>query len=394
MIRRDSWLCSMPPRNPQRQNCNSIQECAAVPRRRRRIPHRLLLAAAACYSSTAVIAEYSSLRPWAFARPYSFSPLPVEESYLHVSRRLRGGGGSDSEQDDPLDGETSKSSPHEASSYEADKAETSSDSSTAESSAALRLASLVPSLFQINNNVKFDASLDDDDRDSDLTTVPSDSAKASSFTRSTSTNGRGGAMLVKPKPAPPRRIFQWLAPLETDRVAPLADRLLVDDGDASTSRNNDPSASELDAAAKPTSYVPYRASSGHTKDVEAAASDGQPNEATSRTEALHVQSSQGGPDRVQSTGDLDTSGDVARSSAPELETDAAAPDEMNDDAQATQTYNISYGSTAEIGTVIVPESPYVSSGYVSVQNAKGLCVLVLHISHIRYGCRWCSVVFD
>jgi hypothetical protein len=361
----------MSQRNPQRPKCNSVQEWAA-PRRRRRIPHRLLLAAAACYCSAASTAEYSSLRPRACSRLSSFALLPVEGSAHHVWGRLRAGGGGDGdgEQNVPPDGDFSSSSSHEASSYDIDKADTSSDSSTAESSAALRLTSLVPSLFQMNNNVKFDASLDDDDRDGDLTTAPSDSARSSSFTRSTSTNGRGGAMLVKPK-APPRRIFQWLAPLETDRVAPLADRLIVDDGggDASavrTVRNNDPSTHEPDAAAKPTSYVPYRANS----QWKVPGKDGQPTETSLETEAPHEQSSQDDPGRVQSTEVTHANGDVTRSSAQELEVDVGETDEINDDAHATQLHIISHGSTAEIDAEIVPETPYVSSGYVSVQNAE------------------------
>jgi hypothetical protein len=363
----------MSQRNPQRPKCNSVQEWAA-PRRRRRIPHRLLLAAAACYCSAASTAEYSSLWPRACSRLSFFALLPIEGSAHHVWGRLRAGGGGDGdgEQNVPPDGDYSPSSSHEASSYDIDKAETSSDSSTAESSAALRLTSLVPSLFQMNNNVKFDASLDDDDRDGDLTTAPSDSARSSSFTRSTSTNGRGGAMLVKPKAPPPRRIFQWLAPFETDRVAPLADRLIVDDGgggDASavrTVRNNDSGTHELDAVAKPTSYVPYRANS----QLKVPGKDGQPTEASSKIEAPHEQSSQDDPGRVQSTEATHATGDVTRSSAQELEVDVGETDEINDDARATQLHNISHGSTAEIDAAIVPETPYVSSGYVSAQNAK------------------------
>jgi hypothetical protein len=256
-------------------------------------------------------------------------------------------------------------------------AEASSGSSTAESSVALRLTSLVPSLFQISNSVKFDASLDDDDRDLDSTTATSESARASSFTRSTSTNGRGGAMLVKPKTQPPpsRRIFQWLAPLETDRVAPLADRLIVDDGDAITSRTSGPNTGDSDVGAHPTSYVPNRAESGPSNEGKATTkfqpnrteTDGQPYETSSKTESLHQQLNKQKPEIVQSTGAPDTSEDVSLSSALELEVNVGVNDEIDDVAVATPLYNASHGSTAESDAAIVPESPYVSSGYVSFQ---------------------------
>lgn len=362
----------MSQRNLQRQKGIALQEWCSP--RRRRIPHRLLLAAAACYSSTASIAESASLRPSACSTPYSYTLLPVEGSVLHVSSRLRGGG----EQNNlPPEGESSPSSSHETSSYHLDKGETRSGSSAAVSSGVQRVASLVPSLFQINNNVKFDASLDDAG-DGDMTAAPSDSPRASSFTRSTSTNGRGGAMLVKPKATtpPPRRIFQWLAPLETDRVAPLADRLLVDDGDASTSHNNDSNTSQVDVTANPTSYVPYSTNSGSSKDEKATTNlqsnqnekQGQPDEASAKTDAPRQQSIQDGPERVQSTGILDASEDVVRSSAPELEVEIGAMNENNvDDGHAAPPYNVSRSSTADIDAGIAPESPFVSSGYVSVR---------------------------
>jgi hypothetical protein len=78
---------------------------------------------------------------------------------------------------------------------------------------------LVRNLFRLNDDVKSQASLSNDDDTNDTLLITK--------TRPHN-NSRGGALaIVRTKP----RRFQWLAPLDTSKVAPLSSRLLKDDDD-------------------------------------------------------------------------------------------------------------------------------------------------------------------
>lgn len=85
------------------------------------------------------------------------------------------------------------------------------------------LSWIIGSFFDMTTNTKSEASVEQKNEE-----IASPSSRTSSKSSLSQNTGRGGA-LVKEKSAALSSIFQWLAPLDTMRVAPSAARLLKDE---------------------------------------------------------------------------------------------------------------------------------------------------------------------
>lgn len=143
-----------------------------------------------------------------------------DDSYYYYTRLfLRGGAGEKRDVDDETENEESKSEEIILSRGEETTSSSSESSSVLETSRLLA-GSLISSLFQSYNDVKAEASrvireqqgpaaIDENDDEETLVSAQ-----------------RGGAFV---RMAPSKRRIQWLAPLDTSRVAPLSSRLIVEE---------------------------------------------------------------------------------------------------------------------------------------------------------------------
>jgi hypothetical protein len=350
-------------------------------RKRRRLPCKLLLAVAACWNYETMMSEATPfVHPRVASVVYHFADLPLVNVHTSPPRstypavRLRGGDNGRGESNDsvlPPESKDVDSSPKLSSA-----GENSEDESTeAHNRMPFGLSGAFPSLFQLNNNVKYDASLDEDYEGSPL---------ESSLTSSRTTSGRGGAMMVKSKPEPhstasssPRRIFQWLAPLETDRVAPLADRLIVDDGEGTVS-NNSADAVDNDGAggtgANDRQAPPAVTASSASRQEESATASRSSRRSRSESKESEVESHQKSRIRNELLATMERE-TKSRASDSQVAIEAASVDPPEEDIATSKVveqppYNellLAQDSvtSSENRTVIIPESPYVSSGYVS-----------------------------
>lgn len=207
---------------------------------------------------------------------------------------------------------------------------------------------LLPSLFQLGNDVKSDASLE---AEGDGLSSPYTSSALSNSMKSSGTSphndGRGGAM-VKTKP-PPRRILHWLAPLETDRVAPLSERLLVDEKSKvaeETSREQPESDFRSGSEARSSRSIPVTGSPLPVRREE-----------NKETKKVKADGTRGAEHRVDSR-PVDSREDEEAVSG----TNATLSGSSREDP-ATSLLLVSLQNATESDASIA-ESPFVSSGYV------------------------------
>lgn len=208
---------------------------------------------------------------------------------------------------------------------------------------------LLPSLFQINNDVK--SSVVDD-----------------VIVKSPHNNGRGGALV---KTAKPKR-FQWLAPLDVTRVAPSSSRLLTDESSkagASKSATVDAAIAknpfELLLLSKPKEVVDRTEEAFGADGSVEAEQEGTP-KADKNDQQLVADKTDGFKAELEEKADAK----VADGSAPQV-----ANDVLRETSPETMLTN---------NTQTESESPYVSSGYVSSIARHRLAllgVLTLDISN-------------
>jgi hypothetical protein len=178
-------------------------------------------------------------------------------------------------------------------------------------------------------------------------------------------------------------MFQWLAPLETDRVAPLAARLILDDG-VGVAINSSEDAVDNDGVREtasndrltPTPATASSSASSGRDEIDAASrsprrrkSETRESDEESRHKSrmrnellLAMEKETMSRERPAASSDAELAVDISSEARPEENvTTSDKVDQLPSDEPLEAQDNV---TSSETQTVIIPESPYVSSGYV------------------------------